>query len=75
MPNHTAPWVSEHTQICDRLDEWVPRMQEYLNRKSENFDGITVKRFLLGQAREQIAWYRRYIEALDFVGLSSVIVF
>ena len=32
------------------------------------FDGIDAKRFLLGQAREQVSWYRQSIKALDFVG-------
>ena len=27
-----------------------------------------MKRFLLGQAHEQVSWYRQSIEALDFVG-------
>ena len=43
-------------------------MQDYLDGKTDDFDGINVKRFLLGQAREQVAWYRQSIEALDFVG-------
>ena len=43
-------------------------MQGYLDGKPDDFDGITVKRFLLGQAREQITWYWQAIEALDFVG-------
>ena len=37
-------------------------------RKSEDFDGIAVKQFLLHQAREQVSWYRQSIDALDFVG-------
>ena len=32
------------------------------------FDGIDAKRFLLGQAREQVSWYRQSIDALDYVG-------
>ena len=43
-------------------------MQDYLDSKPEDFDGIEVKRFLLGQAREQVSWYRQSIDALDFVG-------
>ena len=43
-------------------------MQNYLDSKPDDFDGIETKRFLLGQAREQIAWYRQSIEDLDFVG-------
>ena len=27
-----------------------------------------MKRFILGQARDQISWYRQSIDALDFVG-------
>ena len=43
-------------------------MQDYLDGKSDDFDGLAVKRFLLGQAREQVSWYRQSIDALDFVG-------
>ena len=43
-------------------------MQDYLTSKPEDFEGIAVKRFLLGQAREQISWYRQAIDALDYVG-------
>ena len=43
-------------------------MEEYLDSKPDDFDGIAAKRFLLGQAREQVSWYRRSIEGLDFVG-------
>ena len=43
-------------------------MDAYLDSKPNDFDGITAKRFLLGQAREQVSWYRQSIEALDFVG-------
>ena len=46
----------------------VQFMQAYLNNKPDDFDGIAVKRFLLGQAREQISWYRQAIDALDYVG-------
>ena len=52
MPNHTVQWVNDHTQICDRLNERVILMQDYLDSKPDEFDGIAVKRFLLGQARE-----------------------
>ena len=58
MPNHKIHWVKEHTQICDRLDERVQLMEDYLASRLDDFDGIDVKRFLLGQAREQVAWYR-----------------
>ena len=58
MSKHRVKWVNDHTQICDRLDERVQLMQEYLDGKPKDFDGIDVKRFLLGQAREQVAWYR-----------------
>ena len=67
MPNHKINWVNDHTQICDRLDERVQLMQNYLDSKPDDFDGIDVKRFLLGQAREQVTWYRQSIEGLDFV--------
>ena len=40
----------------------------YHASRSPDFDGIATKRFLLGQAREQIAWYRQSIDAIDFVG-------
>ena len=68
MPKHKIKWVNDHTEICDRLDERVHLMQDYLDNKSKDFDGIAVKRFLLGQAREQVTWYRQSIDALDFVG-------
>ena len=68
MPKHTINWVNDHTQICDRLDARVQLMQDYLDSRSPDFDGISVKRFLLGQAREQISWYRQSIDVLDFVG-------
>ena len=64
MPHHKINWVNDHTQIYDRLDERVRLMQDYLNSMPDDFDGIAAKRFLLGQAREQVSWYR----ALDFVG-------
>ena len=68
MPHPKIHWVNDHTQICDRLDERVQRMEDYLASKSDDFDGIATKRFLLGQAREQVTWYRQSIDALDFVG-------
>ena len=68
MPNHTVHWVNDHMQICDRLNERIHLMEDYLDTKPDNFDGITVKRLLLGQAREQITWYQQSIDALDFVG-------
>ena len=68
MPNHKIHWVNDHTEICDRLDARVQLMQTYLDTKPEDFDGIAVKQFLLSQAREQVAWYRQSIDALDFVG-------
>ena len=68
MPNPKINWVNDHTEICDRLDERVRVMEDYLNTKSDEFDGIASKRFLLGQTREQVSWYRQSIEALDFVG-------
>ena len=68
MPNPKIHWVNDHTQICDRLDERVQFMEGYLDSKPDDFDGIAAKRFLLGQAREEVSWYRQSIEALDFVG-------
>ena len=68
MPKQKIHWVNDPTQICDRLDERVQLMPDYLNSKPDDFEGFTVKRFLLGQAREQVSWYRQSIEALDFVG-------
>ena len=55
MPKHVVNWISDHTQICDRLDERVQLMPDYLDSKPDDFDGIAVKRFLLSQAREQIS--------------------
>ena len=43
--------------------------QDYLDSKLDDFDGIAANRFLLGQAREQVVWYQRSIDALDFVGV------
>lgn len=68
MPNHKIHWVNDHTEIYNRLDERVQLMQDYLDTKPDDFDGIDVKRFLLSQAREQVTWYRQSIDALDFVG-------
>ena len=68
MPRPKINWINDHTQICDRFDERVQFMQDYLSGKPDDFDGIVTKRFLLGQAREQISWYRQSIKALDFVG-------
>ena len=65
---HKVKWVNDHIEICDRLDERVQLMEDYLDSKPDDFDGIAVKRFLLGQAREQVSWYRQSIEALDYVG-------
>ena len=33
MPKHVVNWVSDHTQICDRLHERVQLMQDYLDGK------------------------------------------
>ena len=69
MSNPKIQWLTDHTQICDRLDARLQLMQDYLNTKSpDDFDGYAVKQFLLSQAREQITWYRQSIDALDFVG-------
>ena len=65
---HKVKWINLHTQVCDRFDERVQLMQNYLDSKPDDFDGIATKRFLLAQARELIGWYRQAIEALDFVG-------
>ena len=43
-------------------------MEDYLARKTGDFDSIAAKCSLLGQAREQVTWYRQAIDALDFVG-------
>ena len=68
MSKHKVKWVNDHIEICDRLGERVQLMENYLNSKPDDFDGIAAKRFLLGQAREQVSWYRQSINALDFVG-------
>ena len=68
MAKHIVKWVNDHIEICDRLDERVQLMEEYIDSKPDDFDGIAVKQFLLGQAREQVSWYRQSIEALDYVG-------
>ena len=44
MSNHKINWVNDHTQICDRFDERVQLMQDYLDSKPDDFDGIAVKR-------------------------------
>ena len=59
MPNHKIQWVNDHTDFCDRLNARVQLMQDYLDTKSNDFDGIEVKQFLLSQAREQVPWYRQ----------------
>ena len=58
MSKHKVKWVNDHIEICDRLDERAQLMEDYLDSKPDDFDGIAVKRFLLGQAREQVSWYR-----------------
>ena len=68
MPNHKISWVNDHTQICNRFNERVQLRQDYLDSRSPDFDGITTKRFVLSQAREQVTWYRQSIDALDLVG-------
>ena len=68
MPKHKINWVNDHIEICDRFDARVQLMKDYLDTKPADFDGIVVKRFLLGQACEQVAWYRQSIDALDYVG-------
>ena len=73
MPEHTVNWVNDHMQICDRFNKRVQLMEHYLDGKTDDFDGIEVKRFLLGQAREQVSWYQQSIDALDFVGASRVV--
>ena len=50
MQNRKIEWVNNHTQMCDRLDERVQLMQNYLDSKSDDFDGIMTKRFLPCQA-------------------------
>ena len=71
MPNPKIQWINDHTKICDRFDTRVQLMQDYLASKSDDFDGIATKRFLLGQAREQVTWYRQSIDGLDFVGAAA----
>ena len=39
MSKHKVNWVNDHIQICDRLDERVQLMQDYLNSKPDDFDG------------------------------------
>lgn len=70
MSKHRVKWVDDHTEICKHLDERVQLMQNYLDGKPGDFDGIATKQFLLSQAREQITWYRQSIDALNFVGVS-----
>ena len=69
MPNHKINWINDHTKICDRLNERVQLMQDYLDSKPDDFDGIATKRFLLAQAREQVSWYRQTIDALELCRL------
>ena len=56
--NHKIQWVNDHTEIYDRLNARVQLMQDYLDTKPNDFDGIEVKRSLLSQTREQVTWYR-----------------
>ena len=42
MPKHKINWINDHTQICDCFDERVQCMQDYLNSKIDDFDGIAV---------------------------------
>ena len=71
MPKYTISWVNDHIQIGDRLDERIQLMEDYLDSKPDDFDGIAAKRFLLGQAPEQVSWYQQAIEVLDFVGCAA----
>ena len=68
MSKHKINWVNDHTPICDRLDKLGHACETTSTSKLDDFDGITVKQFLLSQTREQISWYRQSIDALDFVG-------
>ena len=43
MPKHKIHWVNDHTKICDRLDGRVYLMEEYLDSKPDDFDGIAAK--------------------------------
>ena len=36
-------WVNDHTQICDRLNQRVQRMQDYLDSKSDNLTATTTR--------------------------------
>ena len=42
MPKQKINWINDHTQICDRLAERVQLMEDYLDGKPDDFDGITV---------------------------------
>ena len=66
MPKHKVQWVNDHIQICDRLDERVKLMQDYLDSKPNHFHGYAAKSILLNQAREQVAQYRQSIETQDY---------
>ena len=33
MAKHRVEWVADYIEICDRLDEWVRLMEDYLNSK------------------------------------------
>ena len=41
MQKHVVNWISDHTQICDRLDERVQLMQDYLDSKPDDFEALT----------------------------------
>ena len=42
MAKHKVKWVNDHIEICDRLDERVQLMENYLSGKPDDFDGIAV---------------------------------
>ena len=74
MPKHKINWVNDHTQICDRLDERVQLMQDYLNSRSPDFDGIAAKRFLLGQAPRAGVLVPAIYRGTRFCGLLGCVV-
>ena len=65
MPKHKVNWVNDHTQICDRLNaRGLAHARPTLTASPTILtvslsNGIATKRFLLDQAREQVAWYRQ----------------
>ena len=50
MPKLKINWVNDHTQICDRLNERVQLMEDYLDSNPDDFDGIAVKAVPFGSS-------------------------